>query len=480
MTAGARGGGMTLVGQGLKVLILMASVVTLSRMLPPEDFGLVAMVSVIVALGELLRDLGLSTAALRAPELSHQQASNLFWVNTGLGGLGAILMAVAAPVMVLIYGEPALQILTPVLAISLFLNGAQAQYQVQLARSHRFFWLNATDVFAQLAALILAIIAAALGWGYWALVVQALANALILLITRVFAARWRPLRPKRDGETLPLLKAGVDYSATQVLTFAANNVDTVMIGSVWGAGGLGLYNRAFQLQSLPVARLMSPLVNVVVPVMNSARAAGEDVSAHFRKVQSAVGIVAVSIFALAISVADPLIPLVLGENWATSIALFQILAIGGAIQGFSQVSFWIFLVQGTSRELLKYNVVTKLMTIVLVVCGALVSLELAAAALSLSLAISWPINLLWLRATAGVPARPLLINGARILFCGAVSAVVTLLLPLGEWVSNDIALLLLKFVVACALLVLTVLVSPAGRRDLRWMFAAGKRIVTKS
>lgn len=474
--SGARGGSITIAAQGIKVLILMTGVVILSRLLEPSDFGLVAMVTVIVAFGELLRDLGLSTAALRAPTLTKQQASNLFWANTLLGAVGTLMMSAAAPVLVAIYGEPRLALLTPILAVSLLINGVQAQFQVQLARARRFFWLNATDVIAQFVALIVAIVAALNGLGYWALVMQPLTAAVLLFIGRVVTARWMPSRPRKDGETLPLVRAGVDYSATQVLSFAASNVDTVMIGSVWGASSLGQYNRAFQLYSLPVARLLAPLVSVVLPVMNAARAAGENIHGHYLRLQSLVGLAAAAMFCVSVAAADPLVTIILGPNWDDAILLFQILAIGGIAQGLSQVSFWIFLTEGQSRALLKYNLVTKTMTIVLVVCGALISLEAAAAALSLSLLISWPINILWLGRTAGLPWRRFLANGARIYLTGALAAVATLSIPLSALEIAPILIALLKIVTAGGLFIGCVAAVPAGRRDLAQARAMIKRI----
>ena len=124
---GARGGVVTVVGQAVKLGIQMLSVIVLSRLLEPEDFGLVAMTTAFVALGSLFRDFGMHTAALQARSLSNQQASNLFWLNTALGSIAAGILALGTPLIVAFYGESRLTYLLPVMALSTVLGGASAQ-----------------------------------------------------------------------------------------------------------------------------------------------------------------------------------------------------------------------------------------------------------------------------------------------------------------------------------------------------------------
>lgn len=92
----ARGALMTLGGQGGRILLQFLGIVVLARLLDPEDYGLLAVVTVIIGVGEIFRDFGLSSAAVRAKTLSHGESSNLFWINTGIGALlGLILIAIS-------------------------------------------------------------------------------------------------------------------------------------------------------------------------------------------------------------------------------------------------------------------------------------------------------------------------------------------------------------------------------------------------
>ncbi len=423
------------------------------------------MVTVLVALGELLRDVGLSTSALRAPTLTSHQASNMLWANTLLGFVTAIAMAAATPLLVTLYDEPRLAAITPVLAICLALNGIQSQVRVQMARNHQFTSIATTDLISQFLGYGIAIYGAATGWGYWALVWQPLVTALSLLIMRFASARWVPHLPRRNANTKGLIMSGLNFGATDILTYFAANTDTMMIGAVWGATPLGYYNRAYQLITVPITSMLAPLTNVVVPTITAARKAGENIQKHLLKIQGLVGFGTTFVFAVTAASADVLIPFALGTTWMGSVQIAQILAVGGAAQGFYQVNTWAFITEGRSRDLLRSNLVTRGLTVALVVGGTFISVEGAAWAYSLSLILSWPIGLWWLQRTAGLPAWPFFISGLRTLAVGLAASLPIMFLTVpGEafWLQTVI-----KASLSAALFVAFTAVSAEGRGQLR-------------
>ncbi|HEX2083580.1 MAG TPA: oligosaccharide flippase family protein, partial [Xanthomonadaceae bacterium] len=93
----AAGGALvTMGGQLLKIAVQFGGVVLLARLLTPRDYGLVTMVLAIVCVGEVLRDFGLSSAAIQARHLSRAQRDNLFWINTAIGCVLAAVVFVFA------------------------------------------------------------------------------------------------------------------------------------------------------------------------------------------------------------------------------------------------------------------------------------------------------------------------------------------------------------------------------------------------
>src|SRR4051794_37451198 len=134
----ARGGVVVITGQAARISVQVATVTVMARLLTPRDYGLIAMVMSVMAVANLVRDLGLSTAAIQAESLSKLQQYNLFWINTGVGGLLSLLAVIAAPVIAWIYGEPALAPVAASLAVVFFINGMATQYRADLNRRMRF------------------------------------------------------------------------------------------------------------------------------------------------------------------------------------------------------------------------------------------------------------------------------------------------------------------------------------------------------
>lgn len=456
-----------LLGQVARAFIQMLSVVILSRLLAPEDFGLIAIATAVTAFGELLRDSGLTTSALRAPVLTRHQASNLFWANTALAVGFAILLVAGAPLLAMSFDDDRLLHVLPILAATLVFNGVGAQVTVQLSRSQRYLAMSLTDVASQTVALGLAIIAALQGFGYWALVIQLLAAPLFLVTSRWLASRWLPSLPRRHVQSAALIKSGLDFAGSQLLTFLSNNVDTFILGARWGAGPLGYYNRAFQLLTTPLTRLLTPLTNVAIPTLNQVKLAGNSVHDSLLKLQVVLALPTVLLFSVAAGSASSLIPILLGPSWEPAIPLFQILALGGAFRGLGHLSYWAFLVEGNSRNFLKASFVSKGLTIAVVISAGMISVEAVAWAYSVCVALNWLVNLWWLQRTAGMPAARFIGNGFRFIAVGAVACAASWLVAAN--LVTDVLFVdaliqclsgLVAFVAACV-------ASSAGRRDLK-------------
>lgn len=418
---GARGGGVVLLGSGAALVIQLLSLVVFSRLLSPADFGLVAMVTVFVALGNLLRDFGLPMAGLQASTLSHQQASNLFWMNIAVASVAAGALAAATPALVAIYNEPRLASMVPIFAIVVLLGGASSQLQVNLARRMRFGTLVTTDIAAQLMALAAAIALAWAGAGYWALVAQAVMTAGATLALRWFASGWRPAFFRRGHGAGGMLQTGAYFGVAQLLTFFQSNVDTLVIGARLGATQLGYYNRAYQLLTVPAGRLLDPLTQVVVTALNEAAARGQDRGRLLLTIQFGVGALVVWVFATAAGVAQFLIPVVLGDSWNPVVPVFQVLAIGGCVWVFNHVSYWAFIVYDGAVHLLRYNLVSKPFAIICILIGSRWGIVGVAWGYVIAMVFSWPLNLAWLQRTSPVRADRFFINGALIILCGAAA-----------------------------------------------------------
>lgn len=423
------------------------------------------MVGVVTALGVILQDLGLGVSALKSPTLTNQQASNLFWLNTLLGLISTSLVAGSGSLLAHIYDEPKLANITPFLALSIFFGGLQAQLQVQLSRAQKFGALAIIAATTSALGLAAAVIGASLGYGYWSLVAQTLTTSIMGFLLKGYATRWLPMRPRRRSETRELAVSGVDLTASSLVQYFSNNAATFMIGVRVGPGDVGLYGRAYQLVQLPM-QFVSPLLNVAVPTLIQAKKRGEDTKHQLLRIQSIVATWVTLVLVVVSSMAPTLFRVVLGPQWEPAASIFQILAVGGVALGLSQVSYWAFLIEGKSRELLKYNLISKPMTTVFIVAGAFISVEATAAALSFALALSWMLNVWWLQRTAGIHARPFLVNGLRISVAGFI-AVLASMLCANLWPAITLAQLTVPALCSGTVFLVLLFTSQKGRHELK-------------
>lgn len=477
---GARGAGVTVLAQAATMVLQLLGAIVLARLLSPDAFGLLAMVTVLMGIGALIRDFGMGTASLQERTLSQAQASNLFWVNAALTSGTAAVLACSAPLVALMFDDTRLLGLVPVMAIVLLLTGLQTQYQARLAREMRFTALAAAMVSSTAVGIAAGVAAALLGWGYWALAVQQGATALWMFSFYLAASRWAPSFPSRDAGSREHVRAGTDYGLANVLGYVADNIDTFMIGLRWGPVALGYYNRAFQLFMQPVTAVFGPLTWVVIPTINRSTSTGRDSNDILLRIQSAlVGITTWALLATA-ATADWLIPLLLGEQWDPLVPLLQILAVGGVFKALSQINYWAYVVAKQPRQLLLSNLVTKPIQILLIVGAAMLGVEWVAWAYAVGRALSWPVNLVWLARTANQQSWAMLGNGMRIIIAAATAYLITRVTLDALPDLADGWMVAVGVSVSTGVYFVVFVLSPRGLREVRAMWALGRQMLRRS
>ncbi|MDD7963507.1 oligosaccharide flippase family protein [Microbacterium thalli] len=335
----------TLLGQWAKFATQMVGFVLLARILAPADFGIVAMVSPIVAFATLFADLGLSLAGIQARSLAQSQKSLLFYLNLVAGGFCACAVAAAAPILALFYGEPRVTAVAIALGGSLLLVGASVQSRVELTRNGRFKALATQDGVSALVAIVAAVAAAVLGAGYWALVVQSIAQPLVILAMAAIQARWLPGRPAHLRESASFLVFGGHTLLLQLLNLTSRSVDVMAIGRAGGPVELGLYSRSSQLISIIFQQVVSPLTRVTLPRLVRAES-GTEFTTLVQQLQRAISYVLVGLLSAVIAVAPAACVVVLGPEWRGAGPIVQVLAIGAVFAALGYVHYWALLAKG--------------------------------------------------------------------------------------------------------------------------------------
>ncbi|KJF23456.1 lipopolysaccharide biosynthesis protein [Rhodococcus sp. AD45-ID] len=408
----ARGSAITLLSQAIKLVIMLGSTIILARLLSPTDYGLVAMVVALIGVAEVFRDFGLSMAALQSRTLTHQQQSNLFWINTLVGAILTILVfSLAAPISSF-YSEPALLEIVRALSITFLLGGLSTQFKVSINRDLRFFALAAVDLLPFVFAFVVALSLALTVGNFWALVSQQITLALLGLVASVVFSKWRPGLPRR-ADMGNLLTFGISYAATQLISYGTRNVDSIALGRSAGASSLGMYDRAYSLVSLPLTQINTPLSRVAIPILSRLADQPARFFQYLRRAQLVALYLTASVFLLLAAIGDQLVLLLLGPDWEVAGQILRILAISGVFRSIVQIVYWIYMSLGLAKQQLRYYLVAQPLLIVVILCGLPWGAMGVAVAVSIGYALNWLGALLWVGHVAKIRVRPLLTDAAR-------------------------------------------------------------------
>ena len=349
---------MLVIAQWFRLLTQIVSIIALSRILDPRAFGLTAMVTSIVGLATVIGDFGLSLSALSGEPPSQPQRSRLFYINVSLGMVISLSVAAMAHPISDFYGHPEVASLTLALAPVFLLNAAAVQFKVEMNLRTAWRRLAATETIAPVVGLVVALIMASIWPTAWALIGQQIVAAVVQLILAVTLSGWRPVALRSSTGVASHLRFGRDTLFGQVFVYVSNNLDNVLIGRHAGAAVLGQYSRAFQIGTLPVTQLASPLTRVFVPKLSRAAIAGGLHSESIR-CQLFLSYALLAPLTLMISVAKPGVRLFLGFQWGDASYLVGVLSFASIFQALGYIFYWIFVSTRQTKILVATEAVSR-------------------------------------------------------------------------------------------------------------------------
>ena len=458
-----RGAFATLGGQWGRFVVQLASLAILARLLTPGDYGIVSMVMAVAGLAYVVGDFGLSMAAVQAKSLSKGQSSNLFWLNTAIGlVLAFVVYAISSP-LATFYGRQEIEDVAKALSVVFLISGLGAQFRAEATRQMKFVGMAYVDVVSQLGALIVAVVVALLGGGYWALVAQQITQSAITLLALALVSKWCPSWPNRRGRITGMLRFGANTSAVQIINYASSNFDSLLVGKTFGAEALGIYDRAFQLFRMPLQQVAAPITRVALPVLSGI----DDNQLYNRYIVRAQLILSYSlggVFFIAIALSGPILTLMLGDGWGAAVGIFQILAVGGIFQALGYVYYWVFLSRALTGLQLAYSVFTKSVMIALMIIGSFFGPAGVACGVSGGLFFHWLVLTIFAVPRAGVMVLPIIAVTVR-----PFLVYTTMLVPslyVGTLIENLAPILqfLVLFSVCCAYIA-AMLIWPSVRKD---------------
>ena len=363
------GGMVTVSAQAAKFALNLGSTVILARLLIPRDFGLVAMVTVVTGFLAMFRHAGLATPTVQREHLTHAQVSNLFWINLGVSGLCALILAALSPIIARFYHDSRITPIMLVLSTTFLIGGFRVQHLALLKRQMRFKAIAIIEVGSMATGVLVGVIMALLRYRYWSLVGLSLATEITGFLLTGLVSGWRPRLPSRGTGIGPLLAFGAHQTASSFIFSLARGCDNLLIGRFYGPAAVGLYSRGAALVIQPLQQFLLPIEAVFLPTLSRLQSNPQRYRSTFLRLYETIAISVFFFSSLLLALATPVTLVLLGPRWQQVTAIFAGFTFTAIQLPLTNAANWLLTSQGRGRDILHVASINAFVTVASFIIG---------------------------------------------------------------------------------------------------------------
>lgn len=311
---------------GAQLVSFIVSIV-LARLLAPEDYGVVALVTVFTTILQVFIDSGLGTALIQKKNADDLDFSSVFYFNLVVCLILYIIMFCAAPFIARFYDNPIYVPLVRVLSLTLIISGVKGIQQSYVSRHMIFKRFFFSTLGGTLASAIAGIVLAYTGFGVWALVAQYLCNATIDTCILWITVPWRPKLLFSAKKLKNLFSYGWKLLVSSLLDTVYNNLRNLLIGKIYSSSDLAFYNQGDKFPSVIVNNINASIDSVLLPTMSNVQDNHLAVKGMTRRaIMTSIYIMAPLMMGLTFC-AEPIVLLVLTDKWLPCVPYLRVFCI---------------------------------------------------------------------------------------------------------------------------------------------------------
>ncbi len=461
--------------QVIKIIATILTTVLLSRILKPEDFGLIAMVAPVLALALLLQEFGLSAAAIQKTTLSITESSSLFWLNLLTALSVAAFIIITSPFIAWFFEDSRATLVAIASAGTLLLASTYAQHLVVLQRELKFGLISIAEISGVTVNLIASVSTALLLKNYWSILIGTAAGTITQAMILWTFARWKPSFKFDLKPAYMMLKFAGEATATNVLNFLIRNLDNVLIAKVAGPVELGLYDRSYRVMMLPLQGINAPVNRLMLPLLSRSQSEPERFRVLFNNALWFVALLTLPLLVVVCFNSERFIVFLLGESWRAAAPIFFWLMMTGIIQTAANLTGNLYLSTGQTERLLTWSWISSLVTAVATLVGVFWGAVGVAIGLFASSLIRLPFLYSW--ATKGTSVKTHDLYLAQCL--PVISSIVVCLFFSKISVQSNLAYFALSLAAAYISTIALALVVPQPRRLMGMLVGYLQRLLIK-
>lgn len=311
---------------GAQLVTFIVSIV-LARILAPEDYGTIALITVFTTILQVFVDSGLGTALIQKKNADDMDFSSVFYFNFIVCIILYICMFFSAPFISKFYNDNSLTPVIRVISLTIVISGVKGIQQAYVSKYMMFKRFFFSTIGGTIFSAILGIILAYEGCGVWALVAQQLSNTAIDTLILWLTVKWRPKRIFSWKRLKALLSFGWKLLLSSLLDTCYSNLRNLIIGKLYSSADLAFYNQGDKFPKVIVTNVNTSIDSVLLPTMSGAQDNRERVKNMTRRaIKTSTYIMAPFMMGLAFC-AEPIVRLVLTDKWLPCVVFLRIFCI---------------------------------------------------------------------------------------------------------------------------------------------------------
>lgn len=310
-------------------ILQFVQLIILSKYLSPEEFGLVAIVTVVVGFAQIIVDMGISNAVIHKQNTTKNQLSTLYWLNLISGFFLTVTMFLLSELIAYFYDNQELAPLLQLLSFSFCINSLGNQFLVLLKKRLHFNLIAKIEILSVTLAFLAAVAFAYLGFGAYSIIystlIKATSSNVILILFGL--RRDKPSLVFEFNEVKDYLNFGLFQMGQNIVGYFNTQFDVILIGKLLGTEVLGVYSVTKQLVMRPSKMMIPVITQVAFPIMAKIQNDTVRLKKIYIKIINYIASINFPIHVVMVFLAKEIVLLLLGEKWIETIEIFQLLAI---------------------------------------------------------------------------------------------------------------------------------------------------------
>lgn len=352
-------------GMGIQFI----SGIVLARLLTPDDYGCIGMLSIFMVIANSFVDGGFASALIQKKRPTQEDYSTVFFFNLGMSLLMYTILFVSAPAIARFYKMPILCSVLRVQGLVLLIHAFSIIQNNQLKKQFRFKKIAIVTLVTSIISLTVTIFMAYKGFGVWALVTMNLLSAFIPALVYWLTNKWHPLWVFSKASFKELFNFGFFMFLTHIINNTCNNIQGLLIGRFYDPATMGFYSKAKSTEELASTSISHVMGQVTYPLYAEYQHDKPMLINVIKRITSSISYITFPMMLLLILLAKPIFVLLYSERWLDSVPYFQILCLAGIAICLQGVNYQAIAAVGKSKVMFSWTIIKRAIGLGLVVGG---------------------------------------------------------------------------------------------------------------